>query len=81
MTFLLKMYEDSQKKLEEQLRENTTLRLHLKDLEMAEKLCEMAGSGTAQPQDLMDENNNYKTKNEQIKQELKAAYSEIAELK
>ena len=38
-------------------------------------------SNTPQPQDLLNANNSIKSKNDLLKNELKAAYCEIAELK
>lgn len=73
------MYEESQRKLEEQIRENTDLRLRLQEFEIAEQV--QLISSTPQPQDLLNANNSMKSKNDQLKYELKAAYCEIAELK
>ena len=36
MQTILRMYEESQRKLEEQIRENTAVRLRLKEYEMSE---------------------------------------------
>ena len=79
MTQLLRMYEESQQKLEAQIRENTEVRLKLQEHEMADE--RQITSGVPQPQDLLDQNQSVKMKNEQLKRELKTAYGEIAELR
>lgn len=79
MQTVLRMYEESQRKLEEQIRENTAIRLRLKEYEMSEQIQLL--SNTDQPQDLHNANSSIKGKNDQLKSELKAAYGEIAELK
>ena len=79
MQTILRMYEESQRKLEDQIRENTTIRLKLKEYEMSEQIQLL--SQTDQPQDLHNRNSNMKGQNDKLKNELKAAYCEIAELK
>ena len=78
MTTLLRMLEESQGKLEQQMRENAELRLNLKELEMIDRTQVPMG----QPQDsAKEEDNSLAGQNKKLKAELKAAYSELAELK
>ena len=49
MQVLLRMHEESQNKLEEQMRENTELRLRIKELEMTENVQITASAELAQP--------------------------------
>ena len=78
MVTLLRMLEDAQAKLERQMRENAELRLHMKELQMMDKAIPPIG----QPQDCAAvEDQSLAEQNVKLRAEVKAAYSELAELK
>ena len=79
MATLLRMLEESQSKLEQQMRENAELRLHMKELQMVDR----APSQFSQPQDsaASESDSSLAGQNKKLKAEVKAAYSELAELK
>ena len=65
-------------KLELQMRENTELRLHMKELQLADR----AQPGSEQPQDDFPvKDSSLEAQNKKLKAEVKAAYSELAEVK